>query len=54
VVSYDVAGLEEIRSFVQSWGVGVTVLEPKELVERIRGEAVEIGKRYVTTGGVLR
>lgn len=53
VVSYDVAGLEEIRSFVQSWGIGVTVLEPKELVERIAREAVELEQRY-TAKRILR
>lgn len=46
VVSYEVAGLEEIRSFVQSWGVGVTVLEPPELVAMVAQEAEEVADRY--------
>lgn len=46
VVSYEVAGLDEIRSFVQSWGVGVTVLEPFELVARVAREARVLAERY--------
>ena len=46
VVSYRIAGLEDIRSWVQSWGTGVTVLEPEELREIIRGQAEEIVERY--------
>ena len=46
VVSYEVAGLQEIRSFVQSWGVGVTVLEPPELVARVAEEAKVLAGRY--------
>ncbi len=45
-VSYEVSGLEEIRSFVQSWGIGVTVLEPEQLAERIKEEAEEVLGRY--------
>jgi proteasome accessory factor B len=39
VVSYEVAGLEEIASFVRSWGPDVQVLRPAELAERIAEEA---------------
>ncbi len=46
VVSYEVAGLQEIRSFVQSWGIGVTVLEPPELIEIVAREAREVAGRY--------
>ena len=46
VVSYEVAGLQEIRSFVQSWGVGVTVLEPPELVAMVAEEARVLAGRY--------
>ena len=46
VVSYEVAGLQEIRSFVQSWGVGVTVLEPPELVAMVAEEAKVLAGRY--------
>ena len=45
-VSYDVLGLDEIRSFVQSWGVGVTVLEPGELREMIKQEVHVLIQRY--------
>lgn len=46
VVSYEVEGLEELRSFSQSWGVGVTVLEPAELRNIMREQAQEILERY--------
>lgn len=46
IVSYEVAGLDEIRSFVQSWGAGVTVLEPAELVEMVKGELETLMQRY--------
>ncbi|MDB5033330.1 MAG: hypothetical protein JWQ98_571 [Chlorobi bacterium] len=46
VVGFEVAGLEEIRAWVQSWGIGVTVLEPPELVDRIGKEARELVVRY--------
>lgn len=46
VVSYEVAGLDEIRSFVQGWGVGVTVLAPPELVQRITDEITVLMDRY--------
>ena len=39
VVSFEVAGLEEIASFVRSWGPDVKVLRPPELAERIAEEA---------------
>lgn len=45
-VSYRVAGIEEIRTFVQGWGVGVTALGPPELVDRLRNEAIELATRY--------
>ena len=50
VVSYEVAGLEEIRSFIQSWGVGVTVLDPPELVRCITEEASVLAERYEPPG----
>ena len=46
IVHFTVAGLEDIRSFAQSWGTGITVLEPEELVEVMRDEANEILRRY--------
>ena len=50
IVSYRVQGLAEMRSFAQSWGIGVTVLEPSELVEIIAAEAVLLANRYSTLG----
>jgi predicted DNA-binding transcriptional regulator YafY len=49
VVSYEVAGLEEIASFVRSWGPGVTVLDPPALVERIAADAQAVVARYEAT-----
>jgi len=46
MVRFEVTGLEEIRSFVQSWGVGVTVIEPPELVARMRQESLGLAERY--------
>ncbi len=46
VVAYTVSGLEEIRTFAQGWGVGVTVLEPDILVQRLRDEAGVLAARY--------
>jgi len=45
-VSYEVEGLDDVRSFVQSWGTGVTVLEPHELREVLYVQATEIARRY--------
>lgn len=50
MVCYTVEGLKEIRSFVQGWGTGVTVLAPPELVNILRQEAEEIVGRYGATG----
>lgn len=53
IVSYEVAGLDEIRSFLLGWGSGITVLEPPALVDRVREEALAIAGRYsdvVATG----
>ena len=46
IVQYSVAGLEDIRSFAQSWGDGVTVLAPKELVAIMRKQAQKLAERY--------
>lgn len=46
IVEYTVSGLEDIRSFAQSWGNGITVLEPPELVAVIRAQANELANRY--------
>ena len=46
VIFLQMEGFEEIRSFVQSWGVGVTVLSPPELRERLYEEAEALAGRY--------
>lgn len=46
VVSYELEGFEEMRSFCQGWGVGVTVLAPDELRDRLREEAATLLVRY--------
>jgi predicted DNA-binding transcriptional regulator YafY len=46
VVSFELEGLDEMRSFCQSWGTGITVLAPAELRERLRQEAEELVARY--------
>ncbi len=46
VVRYEVAGLDEIRCFAQGWGIGVTVIEPLELVEIMGEQARELAGRY--------
>ena len=46
VVSYELEGLDELRSFCQSWGTGITVLEPIELRTLLRHEAEVLAARY--------
>lgn len=46
VVSFEVEGLEDMTSWVQSWGPSVTVLDPPELAERIAEEARRVAVRY--------
>lgn len=46
VVSYELEGFEEMRSFCQGWGTGVTVLDPPELRERLYKDAQELVDRY--------
>ncbi len=50
LVEFTVANLDEIRSFAQGWGVGVTVLEPPALVARMSAEARELAARYGASG----
>lgn len=45
-VSFELEGLDEMRSFCQGWGTGITVLAPAELRERLRQEAEELAARY--------
>ena len=49
VVSYEVAGLDEIAAFVRSWGPGVVVLDPPALAERVRREAQAMAEAYRET-----
>jgi predicted DNA-binding transcriptional regulator YafY len=51
VVSYEVMGLEEIASFVRSWGTSVKVLRPPELADRIAEEARRMAARYEEAAG---
>lgn len=46
VVSFELEGFEEMRSFCQGWGIGITVLAPDTLRERLRQEAEELVRRY--------
>ncbi|CCH51598.1 hypothetical protein BN8_00532 [Fibrisoma limi BUZ 3] len=46
IVSYELEGFEEMRSFCQSWGVGITVLEPVSLRDRLYQEAQVLLERY--------
>ena len=48
VVSYEGRGFEEWRSFFQSWGAKVTVLDPPSMRERLRADAEEVARRYGT------
>jgi predicted DNA-binding transcriptional regulator YafY len=47
LVSFEALGnLDELRTFVQGWGTGVTVLEPPKLVALLRREAETLAARY--------
>ena len=46
VVSFELEGLEEMRSFCQSWGTGITVLSPAVLRERLLNDAQMLISRY--------
>lgn len=50
VVSFEVAGLDDMASWVRSWGASVTVLHPPELAERIVEAAREVLARYENAG----
>lgn len=51
VVSYEFSSVQDFRSFAQSFGMRVTVLEPPELVEQMRLEAEILARRYATPPG---
>lgn len=46
VVSFMASSIDEMRSFCQGWGTAITVLEPPELVERMRADAATLLARY--------
>ena len=46
VVTFEVQGLDEIASFVLSWGAGVEVLRPERLRERIGDEVSAMTEMY--------
>jgi len=46
ILNLDLGGLQEIERWVLSWGSHVRVLQPKELIERVRDEARAIAKAY--------
>lgn len=50
VVSFEVAGLDDMASWVRSWGPGVTVLAPESLAESIRADAQELLRRHEEGG----
>ena len=45
-VRFPMGNLEETRSFVQSWGTAVTVLEPSELREKMKLDLETLQARY--------
>ena len=46
IVSYDVVGLEEITTFIRSWGAGVEVTDPPELRNRLLEDATAMQAMY--------
>jgi predicted DNA-binding transcriptional regulator YafY len=50
LVSYEVAGLEEIAAFVRSWGPGVTALAPEVLRRRVQSDLRTALARYENGG----
>jgi proteasome accessory factor B len=46
VLELDLGGLEEIERWVLSWGSHVRVLGPKQLIDRVQGEARAIAALY--------
>lgn len=49
VVSYEVAGLEDMAAWVLSWGPAVTVLDPPALAEQVAAEARAVVAQYDET-----
>jgi predicted DNA-binding transcriptional regulator YafY len=50
VVSFEVAGLDDMASWVRSWGASVTVLHPPDLAEQIAADARRVLARYDDSG----
>lgn len=48
IVSYDVDGLRDVRSWVRSWGPAVTVVEPETLVRQIQEDAEAVAAQYAS------
>jgi predicted DNA-binding transcriptional regulator YafY len=46
VVSFEVAGLKDMASWVRSWGTDVTVLDPPELADHVVEEARQVVAQY--------
>ncbi len=46
VVSYEVAGLKDVRAWVRSWGPGVKVLAPPELASMVAEDAAATRAQY--------
>lgn len=46
VVSYEVAGLKDVRAWVRSWGPGVKVLAPPELAAMVAEDAAATRAQY--------
>ena len=47
-VSFEIASLTEMERWVMSWGTHCEVIEPSELVERVRQSALAILAKYET------
>ena len=46
MMQLELGGLEEIQRWILGWGSHVRVLEPKELADRVRGEAQAVAALY--------
>lgn len=49
LVSFEVAGLEDIASWIRSWGTSLTVVDPPKLARRIANTAREVAAQYSET-----
>ncbi len=46
IVTFTVGGMDELASWVLSWGQGAKVLEPQVLVEAVRSHLARALERY--------